>query len=45
MSLFIVFKNFAMIVFMLADIDKDTVDHQLNFDDDLKEPKVLPTRI
>ncbi|MFZ9672835.1 MAG: DNA gyrase subunit A [Flavobacteriaceae bacterium] len=30
---------------MLADIDKDTVDHQLNFDDSLKEPKVLPTRI
>lgn len=30
---------------MLADIDKDTVDHQLNFDDSLKEPTVLPTRI
>jgi DNA gyrase subunit A len=30
---------------MLADIDKDTVDHQLNFDDTLKEPMVLPTRI
>ena len=30
---------------MLADIDKDTVDHQLNFDDTLKEPTVLPTRI
>tara|TARA_B100000686_G_scaffold355351_1_gene473227 strand:- start:3459 stop:6107 length:2649 start_codon:yes stop_codon:yes gene_type:complete len=30
---------------MLADIDKDTVDHQLNFDDTLKEPIVLPTRI
>lgn len=29
---------------MLADIDKDTVDHQLNFDDSLKEPTVLPTR-
>ena len=29
---------------MLADIDKDTVDHQLNFDDTLKEPTVLPTR-
>ncbi|MBS0010042.1 MAG: DNA gyrase subunit A [Bacteroidales bacterium] len=29
----------------LADIDKDTVDHQLNFDDTLKEPVVLPTRI
>ena len=30
---------------MLADIDKDTVDHQLNFDDTLEEPMVLPTRI
>lgn len=30
---------------MLADIDKDTVDHQLNFDDSLKEPTVLPSRI
>ena len=30
---------------MLADIDKDTVDHQLNFDDSLKEPVVLPTRV
>ncbi|WP_416442211.1 DNA gyrase subunit A [Leeuwenhoekiella sp. A16] len=30
---------------MLADIEKDTVDHQLNFDDTLKEPTVLPTRI
>lgn len=30
---------------MLADIDKDTVDHQLNFDDTLQEPKVLPTRV
>ena len=30
---------------MLADIEKDTVDHQLNFDDTLKEPKVLPTRV
>jgi DNA gyrase subunit A len=30
---------------MLADIDKETVDHQLNFDDTLLEPKVLPTRI
>ena len=30
---------------MLADIDKDTVDHQLNFDDTLKEPTVLPTKI
>ncbi len=30
---------------MMADIDKDTVDHQLNFDDTLKEPTVLPTRV
>ncbi len=30
---------------MLADIDKETVDHQLNFDDTLHEPTVLPTRI
>ncbi|WP_156308261.1 DNA gyrase subunit A [Sphingobacterium endophyticum] len=30
---------------MLADINKDTVDFQLNFDDSLEEPTVLPTRI
>jgi DNA gyrase subunit A len=30
---------------MLADIDKETVDFQLNFDDTLQEPTVLPTRI
>ena len=30
---------------MMADIDKDTVDHQLNFDDTLKEPTVMPTRV
>ncbi|WP_430969034.1 DNA gyrase subunit A [Spongiimicrobium sp. 2-473A-2-J] len=30
---------------MLSDIDKDTVDHQLNFDDSLEEPTVLPTRV
>ncbi|MEE1964113.1 DNA gyrase subunit A [Allomuricauda taeanensis] len=30
---------------MLADIDKETVDHQLNFDDSLQEPTVLPTRV
>jgi len=30
---------------MLADIDKDTVDHKLNFDDTLHEPTVLPTRV
>ncbi|MFH4968207.1 DNA gyrase subunit A [Gaetbulibacter sp. M240] len=30
---------------MLADIDKETVDHRLNFDDTLQEPTVLPTRV
>ena len=30
---------------LLQDIDKDTVDFQNNFDDSLKEPVVLPTRI
>ncbi len=30
---------------MLADIDKETVDFSLNFDDTLQEPTVLPTRI
>lgn len=30
---------------MLADIDKDTVDFQLNFDDSLTEPTVLPSLI
>ncbi|WP_121966378.1 DNA gyrase subunit A [Myroides sp. N17-2] len=30
---------------ILADIDKETVDFQLNFDDTLEEPKVMPTRI
>src|SRR6187399_837889 len=30
---------------MLDDIEKETVDFQLNFDDSLKEPTVLPTRI
>ncbi|MFY7672371.1 DNA gyrase subunit A [Tenacibaculum sp. MEBiC06402] len=30
---------------MLSDIEKDTVDHKLNFDDTLHEPTVLPTRI
>ncbi|MEE4116376.1 MAG: DNA gyrase subunit A [Marinilabiliaceae bacterium] len=29
----------------LSDLEKDTVDFQLNFDDSLKEPTVLPTRI
>lgn len=30
---------------LLADIDKDTVDFQNNFDDSLREPTVLPTKI
>jgi len=30
---------------MLDDIEKETVDFQLNFDDSLKEPTVVPTRI
>lgn len=30
---------------MMEDIDKETVDFQLNFDDSEKEPTVLPTRI
>lgn len=30
---------------MLDDIDKDTVDFQLNFDDSEKEPTILPTRL
>ncbi len=30
---------------MLTDIEKETVDHQLNFDDTIEEPVVLPTRI
>ncbi|MBL7747383.1 MAG: DNA gyrase subunit A [Chitinophagaceae bacterium] len=30
---------------MLDDIEKDTVDFQLNFDDSEKEPSVLPTRV
>ncbi|MFM7054787.1 MAG: DNA gyrase subunit A, partial [Bacteroidota bacterium] len=30
---------------MLADIDKDTVDFRLNFDDTLQEPTVLPSKI
>ncbi len=30
---------------MLTDIDKNTVDHQLNFDDTIKEPTVLPAKI
>jgi DNA gyrase subunit A len=30
---------------MLADIEKNTVDFQLNFDDSLEEPKVLPAKV
>jgi DNA gyrase subunit A len=30
---------------LLADIDKDTVDMRLNFDEKLEEPSVLPSRI
>jgi DNA gyrase subunit A len=30
---------------ILADIEKETVDFQLNFDDTLYEPKVMPTRV
>ena len=30
---------------MLSDIDKETVDHQLTYDDSREEPTVLPTRI
>jgi len=30
---------------MLADINKDTIDYQLNFDDSLEEPSVLPSKI
>lgn len=30
---------------ILADIEKETVDFQLNFDDTLEEPKVMPTRV
>lgn len=31
--------------YVLSDLDKETVDFQLNFDDSEKEPTVLPTRI
>ncbi|MDG2396683.1 MAG: DNA gyrase subunit A [Flavobacteriaceae bacterium] len=30
---------------ILADIEKNTVEFQLNFDDTINEPKVLPTRV
>ncbi len=30
---------------IMADLDKNTVDFQLNFDDTLEEPTVMPTRI
>jgi DNA gyrase subunit A len=29
----------------LVDIDKETVDFKLNFDDTLEEPTVMPTRV
>ena len=31
--------------YLMEDIDKDTVDFQLNFDDSMEEPTVLPTKI
>jgi DNA gyrase subunit A len=30
---------------MIGDLDKDTVDYQLNFDDSLEEPTVMPSKI
>ena len=30
---------------LLADLDKDTVDFQANYDDSMREPRVLPTRL
>jgi len=30
---------------IIADLDKETVDFQLNFDDTLEEPKVMPTKV
>ena len=30
---------------IMADLDKETVDFQLNFDDTLEEPKVMPTKV
>ncbi|MDV6168506.1 DNA gyrase subunit A [Flavobacterium sp. DG1-102-2] len=30
---------------IMADLDKETVDFQLNFDDTLQEPTVMPTRV
>lgn len=30
---------------LLADLDKETVDFTLNFDDSLQEPTVLPTKV
>ncbi len=30
---------------IMADLDKETVDFQLNFDDTLEEPTVMPTRV
>lgn len=37
-------KMAKMSLHMLSDINKDTVDFQPNYDDRLKEPKVLPSR-
>lgn len=34
-----------MAEYILDDLEKDTVDFQLNFDDSLEEPTVLPTKI
>ena len=33
-----------MALYMVADINKDTIDYDPNYDDSLKEPKVLPSR-
>lgn len=30
---------------MIGDLDKDTVDYQLNFDDSLEEPTVMPSKV
>ena len=33
-----------MALYMVADINKDTIDYESNYDDSRKEPKVLPSR-
>ncbi len=33
-----------MALYMVADINKDTIDYDSNYDDSLKEPRVLPSR-